>query len=157
MTASNPHTPRTCDLFLTHAWRYHDDWTRMVELLNGQGIRSWRNFSLPWYDPALDPRTEEGGKVVRWGLETQIIPSHAVVLLAGVYQQLGCRKWVELEIEMARRHAKPIIAVPPFGNDTVPADVSELADATAAWDGAAIMTLARTLATGTAASPTATS
>jgi hypothetical protein len=133
----------TCDLFLTHAWRYHDDWLRMVELLNAQGVRSWRNFSLPWYDPALDPRTPDGGKVVRWGLETQIIPCHAVVLLAGVYQQLGCRTWVETEVEMARRHHKTIIAVPPRGTDTVPPEVLTLADTAAPWHGAAIMTLAR--------------
>jgi len=143
---------QTCDLFLTHAWRYHDDWTHMVNELNTQGVRSWRNFSLPWYDPALDPRTEEGGKVVRWNLETQIIPCHAVLLLAGVFRQLGCRKWVGMEIEMARRHAKPVIAVPAWGSQDIPSDVSELADTEAGWDGGAIMTLSRALA-GHRASP----
>jgi hypothetical protein len=143
---------RTCDLFLTHAWRYHDDWMRMVDLLNVEGVRTWRNFSLPWYDPALDPRTEEGGKAVRWGLETQIIPCHAVVLLAGVYQQVGCRKWVELEIEFARSHRKLVIAVPPWGATDVPADVQALADTIAPWDGASIIRLAN-LAAGASSAP----
>jgi hypothetical protein len=117
----------------------------MVELLNLQGIRNWRNFSLPWYDPALDPRTPEGGRVVRAHLESQIVPSHAVVLLAGVHAQLGCKPWVELEIEMARRHMKPVIAVPPYGTAEVSADIRRLADVVTAWDGAEIIAAARQL------------
>lgn len=137
----------TCDIFLTHAWRYHDDWKHMVEVLNTQGIRTWRNFSLPWYDPALDPRTPDGGRVVRAGLETQIIPCHGVVLLAGVYEQIGSRKWVELEIEMARRHGKPIIAVPPWGLTEVSPTVREFADTVVGWDGAAVIATVRSLRT----------
>jgi hypothetical protein len=137
----------TCDIFLTHAWRYHDDWKHMVEVLNTQGIRTWRNFSLPWYDPALDPRTPDGGQVVRAGLETQIIPCHAVVLLAGVYEQVGCRKWVEMEIEMGRRHGKPIIAVPAWGLTEVPPTVLAFADTVAPWDGAAVIATVRALRT----------
>ena len=129
----------TCDLFLTHAWRYHDDWKRMVEVLNAEGVRAWRNFSLPWDDPALDPRRPEGGQVVRGQLETQIIPCHAVVLLSGVYDQPASKKWVEMEIEMARRHAKPIIAVPSWGATEVSPDVRRLADVVAPWDGAVVM------------------
>ncbi len=79
----------TYDLFITHAWRYHDDWKHLVDLLNAHDVRAWRNFSLPWYDPALDPRTEAGGKVVRWNLETQIIPVRAVVLLSSLLSEPG--------------------------------------------------------------------
>jgi hypothetical protein len=57
---------RTVDIFITHAWRYHHDWKRAVDLLNAHAPRGWRNFGLPWYDPALDPRTEKGGQLVRW-------------------------------------------------------------------------------------------
>jgi len=133
----------TCDLFLTHAWRYHDDWKRMVDVLNTVGIRAWRNFSLPWYDPALDPRTPEGGMVVRRHLEVQIIPCDAVLLLSGVYEQPGCRKWVDMEVEMARRHGKPIIAVPAIGATEPTPEALALADAAVGWDAAAIMELTR--------------
>lgn len=134
-----------CDIFLTHAWRYHDDWKHMVAVLNTQGIRTWRNFSLPWFDPALDPRTPDGGRIVRASLETQIIPSHAVVLLAGVYDQVGCRNWVEMEIEIGRRHGKPIIAVPPWGLTEISPKVREFADTVAEWDGAALIATIRAL------------
>jgi len=117
----------------------------MVEVLNMQGIRSWRNFSLPWYDPALDPRTPEGGQIVRRQLETQIIPAHAVVLLSGVYEQLGSRKWVVIEIEMARRHGKPIIAIPAWGATEPLPEVHELADTVLPWDGSAVIAAAHDL------------
>lgn len=127
------------DLFITHAWRYHEDWKRMVELLNTNGLRSWRNFSLPWFDPALNPHTEEGRRVVRWNLETQIIPSKAVILLTSVFQQTGSRKWLDIEIEMARKHRKPIIAVPSWGEHQVPDDVAAVADRVVDWDLAALL------------------
>ena len=62
-------TTQTIDIFITHAWRYHQDWKNLVDLLNSHAHRGWRNFSLPWYDPALDPRTEKGGQIVRRHLE----------------------------------------------------------------------------------------
>jgi hypothetical protein len=128
----------TIDLFITHAWRYHQDWKNLVDLLNAHGPRAWRNFSLPWYDPALDPRTEKGGQLVRWQLESQIIPVHAVVLLASVLNEPGTRKWLDYELEMARKHKKPILALPPWGETEVSLDVAGRADAVVGWDAAAL-------------------
>jgi hypothetical protein len=130
---------KTYDLFITHAWRYHDDWKRLVNLLNAHNVRAWRNFSLPWYDPALDPRTEEGGKLVRWHLETQIIPAQAVVLLSSVLSEPGTRKWLDLELAMARKHGKPVIAIPAWGETEVPPEVRATADTAVGWDAAALL------------------
>jgi hypothetical protein len=130
---------RTVDIFITHAWRYHQDWKHLVDLLNAHGARGWRNFSLPWYDPALDPRTEKGGQAVRWNLESQIIPVHGVVLLASVLSEPGTRKWLDYELEMARKHDKPIIAVPPWGESAVSLEVSECADAVVGWEAPALL------------------
>jgi hypothetical protein len=129
---------RTWDIFVVHSWRYHPDWQRMAALLDEHDLHGWRNFSLPWYDPALDPRTEDGGRRVRWHLESQIIPVHAVLLLAGVWREPGTHKWLTFEVEMARKHGKPILAVPAWGETDVPADVREMADECVAWAGAAI-------------------
>jgi hypothetical protein len=130
---------KTCDLFITHAWRYHDDWKRLVNLLNAHDVKSWRNFSLPWYDPALDPRTEAGGKIVRWGLETQIIPVEAVLLLASLYTEPGTRKWLDFELQMARKHKKPVLAIPAWGETDVTPEVRAAADLVVSWDAKAIL------------------
>lgn len=129
---------KTYDLFISHAWRYHDDWKRLVDVLNAHAMHGWRNFSLPWYDPALDPRTEKGGQIVRWNLETQIMPAHAVVLLASVLSEPGTRKWLDFEVEMARKHGKLIIGLPPWGKDDVSDEVKERVNEVVSWNAAAI-------------------
>lgn len=127
------------DLFITHAWRYHDDWTRLSAMLDQLPGLAWRNFSLPWHDPAMDPNSEVGGRFIRDFLETQIIPAHGVILLSGVYAIKSARRWLDFEVELARRHAKPVIGVPALDTATVPGEVAALCDATVEWDAAAII------------------
>ena len=67
----------------------------------------WRNFSLPSHDPAISPNTEAGGRFIRSSLESQIIPVHVVVLLAGVYEIRSARLWVDMEVEMESLVVKP--------------------------------------------------
>ena len=127
------------DIFITHAWRFHDDWVRFSELMNKIPSLVWRNFSLPWHDPAMSPNTEVGGRFIRDFLESQIIPVHVVVLLAGVFEIRSARRWVEMEVEMAKKHNKPIIGIPAFNKETVPTEVSELCDAIGGWDAAQLI------------------
>jgi hypothetical protein len=125
---------RVYDLFITHAWRYHDDWTRLVDLLDQFLDQSWRNFSVPWYDPALDPNTEAGKRLVYRWLEQQIVPSCGVILLSSVYENKSARKWVEIEVEMARKHDKRIIGLPAFGKTSMSPEAARLVDAICPWD-----------------------
>jgi MTH538 TIR-like domain (DUF1863) len=128
----------TYDIFITHAWRYHDDWTRVGSVLDGCAGFSWRNFSVPWYDPAMDPNTEIGARFIRRWLESQIIPVAVVVFLGSVYAVKSARKWLEMEVEMARRHGKPVLGLPSFGETELAAEARTLVDATSAWTGEAI-------------------
>jgi len=125
---------RIYDLFITHAWRYHDDWTRMGDLLDQTMGSSWRNFSVPWYDPALDPNTELGSRLIHQWLEQQIVPTCGIVLLSSVYDNKSARKWVTLEAELARKHHKPIVGVPTFGQETMSPEAVPLVDLVCSWD-----------------------
>ncbi|HEY1735556.1 MAG TPA: TIR domain-containing protein [Methylovirgula sp.] len=125
---------RMYDLFLTHAWRYHDDWTRASELFDQYLGDSWRNFSVPWYDPGLDPNTEVGGRLVHRWLEQQIVPVCGVVLLSSVYETNSARNWVTLEIELARKHNKRIVGLPRFGTDAMAPEAAALVDVQCSWD-----------------------
>ncbi len=125
---------KTYDLFITHAWRYHDDWTRMGELLDAAGWLQWRNFSLPWHDPALDPNRALGGSLIRASLEKQVIPVAAIILLSSVYAVGSGRKWVDIELDYARRHRKPVLAVPRFGETAVADDVRAASHAVCPWN-----------------------
>jgi MTH538 TIR-like domain (DUF1863) len=122
------------DLFITHAWRYHDDWTRVGEMLDKHLGDGWRNFSVPWYDPALDPNTDVGKQLVHRWLEQQIIPASGVILLSSVYQNKSAQKWVVLELELARKHGKRVIGLPAFGANEMPPEAAALVDARCPWD-----------------------
>jgi hypothetical protein len=140
---------KTRDLFISHAWRYHDDWNRLSSMLDAYDPYAWRNFSLPWFDPALNPASDSGGEILRWGLESQIIPVHAVILLSSVYTQQGSRKWIDFEIEMARKHSKPIVALPAWGETVVPPHVAGQAHLCAAWEVEPLLALVDGLVAGT--------
>lgn len=127
------------DLFITHAWRYHGEWTEMAALLERNPGLRWRNFSVPWHDPAMDANTETGGKFVRNWLETQIIPVHGVIFLSGVYEIRSTRKWLDLELSFARKHGKAVIAVPKQGERDVPADVAAQVQGVCPWDAGEII------------------
>lgn len=130
---------RTYDLFITHAWRYHHDWTRLVDLLDQVLDQSWRNFSVPWYDPALDINTEVGKNLIYRWLEQQIIPACGVILLSSVHENKGARKWVEIEIEMARKHAKRIVGLPAFGSVSMSPEAAAFVDEVSSWDPAQLI------------------
>ena len=125
----------TYDVFITHAWRFHDDWNRISTVLDGVAGFKWRNFSVPWYDPAMDPNTPVGGRFVREWLESQILPSQAVLFLDSVYAIKSARKWLDTEVEMARAAGKPIIALPAYGALGVTETVAAMADLVVSWEG----------------------
>lgn len=127
------------DIFLSHAWRFHDDWSKYSELLDKTPGIIWRNFSLPWHDPAMNANTQVGGAFIREFLESQIIPVHAVVILSGVYSISSARRWCDVEIEMARKHNKPLIGVPTFDTNIIPEDLSNLCDVCCGWDAATLL------------------
>jgi len=125
---------KSYDIFLTHAWRFHDDWSKFSELMDNTPGIVWRNFSLPWHDPAMHANTEVGGRFIRNFLESQIIPVHSVILLTGVYAINSARRWFDMEVEMARKHNKPLIGIPAIGEKVIPDEVKNLCDACCEWD-----------------------
>lgn len=127
------------DIFITHAWRYHEDWTKVCALLDGTKDFKWRNFSLPWHDPAMDTNSEVGRKFIYDALETQIIPVHGVILLAGVYAIKSAQRWLDLEIEFARKHNKPIVGLPALGASALPVPVQSVCDNVAVWETASLV------------------
>lgn len=141
------------DIFITHAWRYHDDWMRLSNLFDAEKSIKWRNFSVPWYDPALDPNTELGAKAIRNWIDGQIRPVIGTVLLDGVYAVKSTRVWLELEIELSRYHRKPVVAVPAYGTSTISSEAAALADAAVEWDALQIVQTFKRLTAPMASTP----
>lgn len=104
---------KTYDIFISHAWRYNDDYYRLVNILNGAPNFKWRNYSVPQHDPVLNPDDPSDEKTLFIELEQQIKPVNCVLILCGMYVTYS--KWIQKEIEIALSYKKPIIGIKPWG------------------------------------------
>lgn len=41
----------TYNLFISHSWTYGDAYDRLVDMLNAKPYFSYKNYSVPKYDP----------------------------------------------------------------------------------------------------------
>lgn len=122
------------NVFVTHAWRYHADWTKALEMLETDPSVAWRNFSIPWHDPAFDANTPLGKARLHEWLESQIRPADVILFLDGVYTAKSTRRWLALEIEIGRQLGKLILALPDMHEGTVRDEVAALCDDVISWD-----------------------
>jgi hypothetical protein len=94
----------TYRIFISHAWKYDDEYYRLERMLLDVPNFSFSNYSVPRHDP-LDTKSI-GSKLL-----DQLRPVQVVIVLAGMYA--AHRDWIRYEIEQADRMSKPIIGVKP--------------------------------------------
>ena len=123
---------RIYDLFISHAWRYHDDYDRLVELLNKAPNFKWRNYSVPKHDPAIDPNTDAGFQELKAALGEQIRPVNCVLIVSGMYA--AHRRWIQVEMDIASEYGKPMIGVKPWGQERIPTEVQEAVKEMVGWN-----------------------
>lgn len=119
---------RTYDIVICHAWKYGDDYYRLVALLDAAPNFQWRNFSVP-EDSPIHSQSE---RTIRAALGEQIRHAHVVLMLAGVYATHS--DWMQAEIDLALSYSKPIIGVIPRGNLNVSTVVQGAAVEMVAWN-----------------------
>ena len=124
---------KTYDLFISHAWRYHDDYYRIVNLLDNAPFFKWRNYSVPEHDPK-----DAGSKSkLQEALRRQMRPANAFLILAGMYAAYS--DWIDFEIDFGLELDKPMIGVRPWGQQRVPKKVSESVDTMVGWNTSSIV------------------
>jgi len=123
---------KTYDLFLSHAWKYNDDYNRLVKMLNDAPAFKWRNYSVPEHDPLIDPNTYVGKVKLAELLDKQIRPVNCVIILGGMYAAYS--EWILKEIQIAQSYGKPIIGVYPWGQQNMPLAVQNAADDLVKWN-----------------------
>ncbi len=119
---------RTYHVFISHAWEHHDDYDRLVDMLDQAPNFSWKNYSVPEHDPLdADNQTE-----LEEELREQIRPVHIVIVLSGMYA--AYREWIQKEIDLAQEMGKPIIGVKPWGQERIPEVVQQAAEEIVGWN-----------------------
>jgi len=116
------------NLFISHAWEYNEDYYRLENMLDNVEDFKWRNYSVPVHN-AIDSNDDQE---LEEALRNQIRPTSAVLITSGMY--VSYRKWIQKEIDIAIDMDKPIIAVIPWGNQKIPQEVQNVADAIVKWN-----------------------
>jgi hypothetical protein len=127
---------QTYHLFISHSWSYAHD--NLVRLLNAKPGFTYKNFSVPTHNPILDARTDQE---LEQAIENKIRPCSAVLIMAGMYSTYS--KWINKELEIAKRMGKVIIAIKPFGAERISTVVRNAAHAECAWNTNSIVSAIR--------------
>ena len=129
---------QTYHLFISHSWNYPHAHDNLVRLLNARPDFTYKNFSVPPDKPIVGAKTD---KQLEEAIEDKIRPCSAVLIMAGMYSTYS--KWINKEIEIARRMGKVIIAIKPFGAERISKVVRNAAHAECAWNTKSIISAIR--------------
>jgi hypothetical protein len=127
----------TYKLFISHAWDYHDDYTRLVQLLKEANYFSYANYSVPKHDSFGKMTPTQLKEEIR----QQIRPVNCFLALCGVYMSYS--DWIQFEIDFAVSLEKPIIGIKPWGNINVSTAVSDVAKEIVGWNTDSILAAIR--------------
>lgn len=128
---------KTYDLFISHAWTYHEDYNRIVRFLNAANNFKWRNYSVPVHDPA----DANSSAKLQEALKRQMRPANVFLILAGMYATHSA--WIEFEINFGAALSKPMIGIRPWGQQRVPKVVSDAVDVMVGWQTTSIVDAVR--------------
>ena len=132
---------RTHNLFISHSWNYSDAYEKLLGLLDDRGFFNYKNYSVPKDDPIHNAPNDT---LLAKAIENQIVMASSVLILAGVYSSYS--KWIDKEIEIAKRLQKTIIAIEPWGSERTSQKVKDNADLIVKWQADSIVEAIRKLA-----------
>ena len=128
----------TKNLFISHSWTYSDSYNRLVKLLDESSYFSYRNYSVPKDDPIHNANND---RELYEAITTQIRCCSVVIILAGVYSTYS--KWINKEIEIAKKLNKPIIAIEPYAAEKTSSVVKANANKVVKWNSNSIVSAIR--------------
>lgn len=113
---------KTYDIFISHAWLYGNDYTRLINMLNNAPYFYFRNYSAPEDKPLALSSTYAPSYEIEQAIDRKIAPVNCVIILGGMYAK---RKWMQYELKAARKMNKPIIVVAPWGQERIPMELQK--------------------------------
>ena len=124
-------------LFISHAWRYHDGYDRLIQFLDDANNFKYSNYSVP-----SGKRFEKMNKSeLEAEIKDQIRPTQCVVILGGIYVTYS--NWIQFEIDYAKELRKPIVGIKPWGSEKTPFAVTQAANIIVGWNTESIVSAIR--------------
>lgn len=117
------------NIFISHSWKYQEQYKRLKELLDSDAWFYYKNYSVPEDNPIKGTRTDTE---LKEAIERKMQPCSCILILGGVYATYS--KWINIEIELAKKMGKKIIAVEVWGSQRMSSHVREAADEIVRWN-----------------------
>lgn len=131
---------KTYRLFISHSWSYDENYKRVVELIEEQGL-SFYDHSVPKDDPIHTNGTD---KELHDAIEAKMKGTSCILILAGVYASYS--KWIKKEITIAESYGKTIIAIEPWDSEKTSKVVKDASHKIVKWQGKSIADAIKELA-----------
>lgn len=122
------------DLFISHAWKYGDQYDNIVSLLDNAPNFKYRDYSAPPHKPLynLDSTDVHTTKQIEDAIVRKIRPVNIVLVISGMYYYY--RRWMKFELDTALRLNKPIISINPWRANYSPKEVADIATECVNWN-----------------------
>lgn len=127
-------------IFISHAWRYSDDYSKIVTWLNEaqqEAKLTWRNYSVPSHDPLIDPGTTVGKNKLKELIKAQIRPASKIIVISGMYAAYS--DWIDFEIDTSVSMGKYIIGLKPWGQERTPVKIQNNANVMVGWNKTSVL------------------
>ena len=127
-------------IFISHAWKYNEDYNKVVSWLNEaqkDGILTWSNYSVPSHDPLIDPNTIVGKNRLKALIDNQIRPASKILVLSGMYSAYS--DWIEYEVKKSVELKKYIIGIKPWGQERIPMIIQNNSNTIVGWNKSSVI------------------
>lgn len=100
-----------CNIFISHCWKISEDYDTIVNWLDESSL-VLRNMSIPKHNPKDATNDNELKKLI----DNNIRESSIFLIISSMHISQPKNKWLSIELEIAKKYDKPIIAIKPWGN-----------------------------------------
>lgn len=128
---------KTYNIFISHSWSYSDNYNKLINLLKQTTYFDFKDYSVPKNDPLYIYSSSYYESELKNKIENQMRPCSVILILAGVYASYS--KSISMEIDIAKKLGKPIIAIECWGAERTSTIVKNNATIVVRWNATSII------------------
>ena len=128
---------RTYNIFISHSWNYPNVYKGLKDMLDRASYFFYKDYSVPKEDPLKIRNSTYYRSELENKIENQMRSCSVVLILAGVYATYSDS--IQMEIKIAKRLGKPIIAIEYWGAERTSLIVKNNAKKVVKWNSSSIV------------------
>ena len=128
-------------IFISHAWKYGDDYIRLVNLLDAAPYFHYFNYPAPEQKPLFPSGTPYTSSDIARKITDKIRPARITLVISGMYAAYS--DWMQYVIDESLRMRMPVIGIMPRGQERVPLYVRDRVDVLVGWNTSSIVSAIR--------------